>query len=52
MVVRNLTTSYVIIVVLQNGFTPLHIAAKYNSVNAASLLINSDAKLDALTSVS
>ncbi|CAB4027706.1 ankyrin-3-like, partial, partial [Paramuricea clavata] len=32
-----------------NGFTPLHIAAKYNSANAAVLLTNSGADIDALT---
>ena len=35
----------------QNGFTPLHIAAKYNSANAAVLLTNSGADIDALTKV-
>ena len=40
------------LITFQNGFTPLHIAAKYNSTNAATLLINSGANIDALSKVS
>jgi ankyrin repeat protein len=42
---------FVLFFLSQNGFTPLHIAAKYNSANAAVLLINSGADIDALTKV-